>query len=126
MKGRRLSLVVLAVLVMLVFGGQALFAAGSAEKKVKTFAYFIPHQGNSFMVGLAQNMIEAGKDQGVIVKVYTADNDPAKQNSQVDEAIAQKVDGIMLEPASFDGLTAAVKAVLAAKIPIITVHELRG
>lgn len=76
MKGRRLSLVVLAVLVMLVFGGQALFAAGSAEKKVKTFAYFIPHQGNSFMVGLAQNMIEAGKDQGVIVKVYTADNDP--------------------------------------------------
>ena len=76
------------------------------------------------MVGLAQNMIEAGKEQGVIVKVYTADNDPAKQNSQVDEAIAQKVDGIMLEPASFDGLTAAVKAVVAAKIPIITVHEI--
>ena len=41
----------------------------------------------------------------------------------MDNAIAQKVDGIMLEPASFDGLTAAVQAVLAAKIPIITVHE---
>ncbi len=123
MNGRRLSLVILAVLVLLAFGGQALFATGSSEKKVKNFAYFIPHQGNSFMAGLAQNIADAGKAQGVNVKVYTADNDPAKQNSQVDEAIAQKVDGIMLEPASFDGLTSAVKAVLAAKIPIITVHE---
>ena len=60
------------VLSLLVVGGQALFANGASEKKVKNFAYFIPHQGNSFMAGLAQNMIDAGKAAGVNVKVYTA------------------------------------------------------
>lgn len=118
MNRRRIVFTVLVVTLALLFlGGSTLFAAP------KTFAFFIAHQGNSFMAGLAQNMEAAGKAAGVNIKVYTADNDPAKQNSQVDNAIALKVDGLMLDPVSFDGLTASVRAAVAAKIPIITVHE---
>jgi len=120
-KANRVVAVAVAATALLV-GGAAL-AAGSADKKVKNFAFFISHQQNEFMVGLAQAVVDAGKEQGVNVKVYTGDSDPAKQNSQVDNAIAQKVDGIMLDPASFDGLSAAVQAAVDAKIPIITVHE---
>jgi len=120
-KANRVVAVAVAATALLV-GGAAL-AAGSSDKKVKNFAFFISHQQNEFMVGLAQAVVDAGKEQGVNVKVYTGDSDPAKQNSQVDNAIAQKVDGIMLDPASFDGLSAAVQAAVDAKIPIITVHE---
>ena len=120
-KANRVVAVAVAATALLV-GGAAL-AAGSSDKKVKNFAFFISHQQNEFMVGLAQAVVDAGKAQGVNVKVYTGDSDPAKQNSQVDNAIAQQVDGIMLDPASFDGLSAAVQAAVDAKIPIITVHE---
>ena len=105
---------------MLSFGGAAIAGDGSSGKN---FAFFISHQQNEFMVGLAQAVIDAGKTYGVNIKVYTGDSDPAKQNSQVDNAIAQGVDGIMLDPASYDGLSAAVQAAVNADIPIITVHE---
>ena len=42
MKGRRLSLVVLAVLVMLVFGGQALFAGRLGGEEGKNLRVFHP------------------------------------------------------------------------------------
>jgi len=115
---KKSSVLIVAVVVAIgLLTGQALFAAP------KTFAFFIAHQQNQFMVGLAQAIVDAGKAQGVNIKVYTADNDPAKQNSQVDNAIAQNVDGLMLDPVSFDGLASAVDAAVNANVPIITVHE---
>ena len=98
MSAKRVTIVLAVATALLLLGGQTLFAGGTSEKKVRNFAFFIPHQGNAFMAGLAKNMVQEGKALGVSVKVYTADNDPAKQSSQVDDAIAQKVDGVMLEP----------------------------
>ena len=112
-------------------GGQLLLAAGSSENKpsansaMKAYnlAFFIAHEQQPFMVNLAEAIQKAGKAQGATVKVYVADNDPAKQASQIESAISQKADGIMLDACSFEGLGPAVQEVVNAKIPIITVHE---
>ena len=57
------------------------------------------------------------------VEVYSADSDPAKQISQVESVLAQGIDGVMIDPASYDGITAAIDACLAAEVPVITFHE---
>lgn len=89
----------------------------------KVLGFFIAHVQNEFMAGLAKAVEDAGKSKGAVVKVYAADNDPAKQVSQVESLVAQKVDGIMIDPVSYDGVAQAIKACVDAGIPIITVHE---
>lgn len=97
----------------------------SSESKTETLniAYFGPHQNNEYQISLKEAAEAAGKEKGVNVKVYIADNDPAKQISQIEQAIAEKVDGILIDPVSFDGITAAVTAAKNANIPFVTVHE---
>jgi ABC-type sugar transport system, periplasmic component len=87
------------------------------------FAFFIAHQGNEFMASLAKDVAAAAQKRGVTCKVYSADNDPAKQASQIDEAVAMQVDGIIIDPVSFDGASSAIKAAVDAKIPVITLHQ---
>ena len=62
----------------------------SSESQVETLniAYFGPHQDNEYQIGLREAVEDAGKEKGVNVKVYIADNDPAKQISQIEQAIA--------------------------------------
>lgn len=86
-------------------------------------AYFGPHQDNEYQIGLREAVEEAAKAKNVNCKVYIADNDPAKQISQIEQAIAEGVDGIIIDPVSFDGITTAVAAAKTAKIPFVTVHE---
>lgn len=86
-------------------------------------AYFGPHQDNEYQIGLREAVEEAAKAKNVNCKVYIADNDPAKQISQIEQAIAEGVDGILIDPVSFDGITTAVTAAKTANIPFVTVHE---
>ena len=94
-----------------------------AEEEPLEFAYFIVHTENEFMAGLASAVEEAAANAGIKMTVYSADFDPANQISQVESAIAQGVDAVLLQPASFDGVTAAVDALIAADIPFVTFHE---
>jgi ribose transport system substrate-binding protein/inositol transport system substrate-binding protein len=110
------------VLAITVLGGGLAFSQAKAMKPYH-LAFFIAHEQQPFMVNLANAIQSAGTAAGVNVKVYVADNDPVKQASQVESAISQKVDGIMLDACSFDGLGPAVQEAVDAKIPTITVHE---
>lgn len=96
--------------------------AGQKDKKLN-IAYFGPHQNNEYQIGLKDAVVAAAKENGVNIKVYIADNDPAKQVSQIEQAIAQKVDGIIIDPVSFDGITSAILAAKEAKIPFVNIHE---
>ena len=105
-------------------------AAPAAEQPVEAattkplhFAFFIVHQNNEFMAGLADAVVNAGVDAGVTVDVYSADSDPATQISQVESVLAQGIDGVMIDPASYDGVTTAIDDCLAANVPVITFHE---
>lgn len=98
-------------------------SSGGSEKETLNIAYFGPHQDNEYQIGLREAVEAAGKAKSVNVKVYIADNDPAKQISQIEQAIAEGVDGILIDPVSFDGIATAVTAAKTAKIPFVTVHE---
>lgn len=130
MKKRTLSAILSVVLcMMLVLAGcggkeESKEEGGKDEEKKISLAYFGPHQDNEYQISLREAVEAAAKDNGVDVKVYIADNDPAKQISQVEQAIAEGVDGIVIDPVSFEGITSAVTAAKEASIPFVTVHEL--
>lgn len=103
--------------------GSSAGQSSGGEKETLNIAYFGPHQDNEYQIGLREAVEAAGKEKKVNVKVYIADNDPAKQISQIEQAIAEGVDGILIDPVSFDGIATAVTAAKTAKIPFVTVHE---
>ena len=94
-----------------------------SEAGAKSVAFFIAHKNNAFMVNLSDAVEKAAKDKGLEIKVYSADSDPAKQVSQIESAIAQGVDGLLIDPASFDGITTAIEEAKAKNIPVVTLHE---
>jgi simple sugar transport system substrate-binding protein len=59
------------------------------------------------------------KQFGGEVQVYNADNDLAKMASYIDNAVSQKVDGILLDHGRADALLPSVKKAIAAGIPVI-------
>lgn len=88
-----------------------------------TIAYFGPHQNNEYQISLREAVEAACAAQGVYCKVYIADNDPAKQISQIEQAIAEGVTGIVIDPCSYEGIASGIKAAKDAGIPLVTVHE---
>lgn len=64
----------------------------------------------------------AGKELGVTV-TYNGDGDPAKQSQLIDNAVAQKVDGLVVSMANPDGVKGSVEKAVAAGIPVITMNS---
>lgn len=88
-----------------------------------TIAYFGPHQNNEYQISLREAVEAACAANNVECKVYIADNDPAKQISQMEQAISEGVTGIVIDPCSYEGIATGIKAAKDAGIPLVTVHE---
>lgn len=78
--------------------------------------------GDAFWDRVKSGAEKAGADYGVKVD-YTNDPDPAKQSQLIDNAVAQKVDGIVVSMANPDGLETSVKKAVAAGIPVVTINS---
>jgi ABC-type sugar transport system substrate-binding protein len=95
--------------------------AAAEDKKVIgwSVAYF-DHPVYQLMMQAAQKLADKSD-----CKVVFADgkNDPSVQASQVDNFIAQKVDGILLTPTVSDPLIPAVKKINRANIPLVMVDR---
>jgi ABC-type sugar transport system substrate-binding protein len=104
-----------------VLGGFAQTPAKAAESSV--VAFFMPHVSTPFMNNLSDAVKKCAKEAGLQVIAYVADNDPAKQVSQIKEAIAKSVDGILLDPSSYEDIAEGVQAAHDAGIPVVTLHE---
>ncbi|RLP76152.1 sugar ABC transporter substrate-binding protein [Mycetocola tolaasinivorans] len=63
----------------------------------------------------------AKKDHAALL--YSADPDGARQAQLVDQAVDQKVDGIIVTLAKPDALAASVKAAVAAGIPVVSINS---
>lgn len=83
----------------------------------------ISNQQNEFIVGMGNSFKEVGEELGYEVQLMDADNDPTKQLSQIESAIAQGAIAIFLEPCSFDGLTNGLEQAKEAGIPVFTIHN---
>lgn len=98
-------------------------AAVSAPAAAGTFAV-ITHagSGDAFWDVVKNGADAAGKRYGVTVS-YQGDGDPARQSQLVDQAVSQKVDGIVVSMANPDALKEAIGKAVTAKIPVVTINS---
>jgi ribose transport system substrate-binding protein len=92
-------------------------------------------QGRKWRIGFAmtlndpywQNMrlgaLDEAKKAGAEVTILNAEEDVQKQAQQINDLIAQGVDIVCLVPMKPDGLVNSVRALNAAKIPVIIVNR---
>ncbi|HEX3359313.1 MAG TPA: sugar ABC transporter substrate-binding protein [Tepidisphaeraceae bacterium] len=77
-----------------------------------------------------QNMQIGARDEatklGATVTILNAEEDVQKQAQQINDLIAQGVDAVCLVPMKPDGLVNSVRALNAAKIPVIIVNRQIG
>src|SRR5262245_41471020 len=78
--------------------------------------------GDSFWDVVKNGAEAAGKQYGVKGS-YQGDGDAGKQPQLIDQAVSQKVDGLVVSMANPDALKEAIGKAVAAKIPVITINS---
>ncbi|MFC4534742.1 sugar ABC transporter substrate-binding protein [Sphaerisporangium dianthi] len=103
-------------------GGAPASAAGGQEGG-GTFAV-ITHgaAGDAFWDVVKNGAEAAGKQYGATV-TYQGDGDPPKQAQLIDQAVSQKVDGVVVSMANPDALKEAIGKAVAARIPVVTINS---
>lgn len=99
-------------------GGDA--EAGANGEKVFTVAYLNSGDSDVFDKLKKDTFNDLVKDDATIKVVNSEANmDPQKQLNQIDDAIMQEVDAIIVVPIDYSGVTPGVKAANEAGIPVI-------
>lgn len=78
--------------------------------------------GDAFWDVVKNGAEAAGKQYSVTV-TYQGDGDAGKQSQLIDQAVSQKVDGIVVSMANPDALKESIGKAVAAKIPVITINS---
>ncbi|MGE4549439.1 MAG: sugar ABC transporter substrate-binding protein [Intestinibacillus sp.] len=97
-------------------------AAGDSQKNYK-IALCMSHQTNEFPTAVGKGAKAKAEELGVTVEVFDGKQDQQTQINQIETAINQGYDGILVEPISADGIVPAVKEANDAGIPVITVVQ---
>lgn len=96
-------------------GGGA--AGGAGGKRIGVTLLTKEHE---FYRQLEAGLLDAAKARGYELIITSGDQDLAKQQSQIENFIVQKVDAIILCPADSKGIAPAIDAANAANIPVFT------
>jgi len=104
---------------------------GAAVSALMTSSAFAENIGvsmalfdDNFLTVLRNGMIDYGKTlDGVTLQVEDAQNDVAKQQSQIQNFIAAGVDAIIVNPVDTDATTAMSKIAAEANIPLVYVNR---
>jgi simple sugar transport system substrate-binding protein len=78
--------------------------------------------GDKFWDVVKTGAQKAGTDLGVKV-TYNSDGDPTKQSQLIDNAVSQKVSGLVVSMANPDALKSSIQKAVAAGIPVITINS---
>jgi len=114
-------ILMLAILVLGILSACTPQAAPAAEGQ--KFGLFMSHMTNAFTIEMSDAVKAKAAELGVEVTVYDGGQDAAKQASQLETAVTQGIDGIIIEPASVDGLVPAIEAATKAGIPVVVVNQ---
>lgn len=98
-------------------------AVSEAPEKQYTFAYLSPNHGNPFWQMVAQGVQTEAEKSGVKTIIYDAQDDPAKQVSQAEDAILKEVDAILVSPFETDIGTAIVEKCVPAGVPVFVLDN---
>lgn len=104
--------------------GDASGSSGSSEAGSGTrIALVMSHMSNSFTTTVANAAKEEGDKLGVDVTVFDGKKDVNTQINQIQSAVSQGYDGILVEPVSQEGINPALKIANDAGVPIVTLIQ---
>jgi len=95
-------------------------AAASGDLKVSVITHGTA--GDAFWSVVKVGAEDAGKQLGVGV-TYNSDGDPGAQAKLIDNAVSQKVGGIVVSMANPDALKTSIENAVKAGIPVITINS---
>jgi ribose transport system substrate-binding protein len=121
-------LVALVAVVMMIAAGCSMQAPAAEKESGKKggkmkIGLSISTLNNPFFVTLKKGAEAKAKELGVELITVDAQNDAAKQASDVEDLIQKGVDLIVINPTDSDAVGAAVTAANNANIPVITVDR---
>lgn len=96
--------------------------SGSTDEKVK-IGLSISTLNNPFFVTLKEGAEKKAKEEGIDITTVDAQNDPAKQVSDVEDLIQKGIDVLLINPTDSAAITAAIESANNAGIPVITVDR---
>lgn len=99
-------------------------SAGQDTGKKLRFALVMSHLTNSFTTTFSEAAKAEAAKQGVDLTVLDAKKDATTQVSLIETAVTQQYDGIMVEPASVDGVKPAFETAKKAGVPIMAVVQM--
>jgi ribose transport system substrate-binding protein len=102
--------------------GNASSSASNGSAK-HTIGFAVSTLNNPFFVAMRDGAQKEADSKNVNLIVDDGNNDAAKQLSQIQDLIQQKVDAIILNPVSSQSLTSAVQLANKANIPVITLDR---
>lgn len=95
----------------------------NGDQNPANFALFMTHMSNAFTIELSNAVKAQAETLGVKLTVNDAGQDVAKQISQIETAVNQGVNGIIIEPVSVDGIMPAVQMAKAAGVTVVIVNQ---
>lgn len=106
--------------------GVSLLAISSAAQAAdaKVLGVSLPNLTNPYYVAMKKSFEENAKANGFDIRVLIADNDDAKQLSQVQSLVQQGVSAVALNCVSSGPCVASVSELNQAKIPVFTINLL--
>jgi ribose transport system substrate-binding protein len=117
------KIIVFALLLALVSG--AVFAGGGGDKSSDSVTIGMANLAlGDYFTGMRNAVVAAGESRGWVVNATNADGDDAKLVSDVENFIAQGVDGIIISGAWFNDIPAALNAAESAGIPVVLVDRM--
>ncbi len=102
----------------------ALSASAACAQDKKVLGVALPNLTNPYYVAMKKSFEENGAAQGFEVRVLIADNDDAKQLSQVQTMVQQGVSAIALNCVSSGPCVASVSEANQANIPVFAINIL--
>lgn len=126
-KKKILALTLIVVLMVAIFAGCAKSVSEDAEESTPEapaeFALFMTHMSNAFTIELSDAVKKQAAALGVNLTINDAAQDVAKQISQIETAVNQGVDGIIIEPVSVDGIIPGVQMAKKAGVTVVIVNQ---
>ena len=95
-----------------------------AQNKPLKIALSLPDLSQPFFVNMVKQVQEeAAKIGDITIVVMDGQNKTDKQTADLENVIAQKLDGVLVSPLSVDAMQPAVQEVVDAKIPVVTIDR---
>ncbi|MDR1952715.1 MAG: ribose ABC transporter substrate-binding protein RbsB [Elusimicrobiota bacterium] len=95
----------------------------NAQTQTKKLGLVVSTLNNPFFVTLQKGAQDEAKKLGYELVVLDSQNDPAKELSNVEDLLTQKVAVLLINPVDSDAVGQAIKIANRAKIPVVTLDR---